>query len=68
MTRGGTSCSVCLLACVRSRVDRGQDLIEYALLAGLIALGSVLLLGQAGDQVEAVWTQIVGALTDAATP
>lgn len=46
----------------------GQDLIEYALLAGLIALGSVLLLGQAGDQVESIWTQIVAALTDAATP
>jgi len=59
-----------LLTRVRAlaRDDRGQDLIEYALLAGLIALGSVLLLGQAGDQVEAVWTQIVGALTDAATP
>lgn len=59
-----------LLARLRAlkRDDRGQDLIEYALLAGLIALGSVLLLGQAGDQVEAIWTQIVAALTDAATP
>ncbi|OFW12780.1 MAG: hypothetical protein A3F70_09630 [Acidobacteria bacterium RIFCSPLOWO2_12_FULL_67_14] len=46
----------------------GQDLIEYALLAGLIALGSVLLLGQAGAQVSSIWTQIVAALTDAATP
>lgn len=46
----------------------GQDLIEYALLAGLIALGSVLLLGQAGTQVASIWTQIVAALTDAATP
>lgn len=46
----------------------GQDLIEYALLAGLIALGSVLLLGQAGTQVQSIWTQIVAALTDAATP
>ena len=51
-----------------TRDDRGQDLIEYALLAGLIALGSVLLLGQAGTQVEAIWTQIVSALTTAATP
>ena len=51
-----------------TRDDRGQDLIEYALLAGLIALGSVVLLGQAGTQVASIWTQIVSALTDAATP
>lgn len=51
-----------------SRDDRGQDLIEYALLAGLIALGCVVLLGQAGTQVASIWTQIVAALTDAATP
>ena len=51
-----------------TRDDRGQDLIEYALLAGLIALGSVVLLGQAGTQVASIWTQIVAALTDAATP
>lgn len=40
----------------------GQDLIEYALLAGLIALGSVLLLQSAGTEVSSIWTDIVAAL------
>ncbi len=44
----------------------GQDLIEYALLAGLIALGSVLLITQAGDSVETIWTAIRDALATAA--
>jgi Flp pilus assembly pilin Flp len=51
-----------------TRNDRGQDLIEYALLAGLIALGSVMLMGDAGDAVEGIWTGIVDALGTADTP
>jgi len=40
----------------------GQDLIEYALLAALIALASVVAIQQAGSQVNAVWQSIVGML------
>jgi pilus assembly protein Flp/PilA len=44
------------------RDDRGQDLIEYALLAALIALASVLAIQAAGTQVNNVWNAIVGML------
>jgi Flp pilus assembly pilin Flp len=44
------------------RDDSGQDLIEYALLAALIALASVLAIQQAGAAVNAVWVAIVGML------
>jgi len=50
------------------RNDEGQDLIEYALLAGLISLVAVVTMTTAGTQVAAIWTQIAAALTDAATP
>jgi pilus assembly protein Flp/PilA len=44
------------------RDDSGQDLIEYALLAALIALASVLAIQAAGSQVNNVWNAIVGML------
>jgi Flp pilus assembly pilin Flp len=44
------------------RDDRGQDLIEYALLAALIALASVLAIQAAGDRVNQVWQAIVQML------
>jgi Flp pilus assembly pilin Flp len=46
---------------VRSLVrdDAGQDLIEYAMLVALIALGCVIAVTAAGDQVEAIFNQIV---------
>ena len=44
------------------RDDKGQDLIEYALLAGLIALVAVVAIGQAGTEVNAIWGDIVTAL------
>jgi pilus assembly protein Flp/PilA len=47
------------------RDDSGQDLIEYALLAALIALAAVAAITAAGVQVNAVWTSIVNALTAA---
>ena len=40
------------------RNDKGQDLIEYALLAGLIALVAVVA-GNAGTEVNAIWEDIV---------
>ncbi len=44
------------------RDDQGQDLIEYALLAGLIALVSTLALTNAGTEVRGIWEDIVAAL------
>ena len=46
------------------RDDSGQDLIEYALLAALIALASVFAIQAAGVQVRTVWESIVGMLSD----
>lgn len=53
------------IAAVRSfvRRDEGQDLLEYALLVALIALGCVIAVTAAGDQVEAIFDSIAAALT-----
>jgi pilus assembly protein Flp/PilA len=40
------------------RDEEGQDLIEYALLAGLIALVSTLALTNAGTEVKEIWEGI----------
>ena len=42
--------------------DEGQDLIEYALLAGLIALVSTVALTAAGVKVNNIWGSIDRAL------
>ena len=44
------------------RNDKGQDLIEYALLAGLIALVAVAAIGDAGVEVDAIWDKVVNEL------
>ena len=44
------------------RDDEGQDLIEYALLAGLIALVSTVALTAAGVKVNTIWQGIDRAL------
>ena len=53
-----------LIAGVRAllRNDEGQDLIEYALLAGLIALVSTLALTNAGTEVKEIWEGIESEL------
>jgi pilus assembly protein Flp/PilA len=43
--------------------EEGQDLIEYVLIAGLIALVAVAAITSAGTQVDAVWDAIVTKLT-----
>ena len=42
--------------------ERGQDLIEYGLLAGLIAIALILVLGQVGDALVDVFSAILSAL------
>jgi pilus assembly protein Flp/PilA len=63
MTRGG-NVMVNLLVRLRALMsnDEGQDLIEYALIAGLIALVAVVAIGDAGTQVNTIWENIVTAL------
>ena len=50
------------------RNDEGQDLIEYALLAGLISLVAVGAMGVAGQEVSGIWDSIVEALQGANPP
>lgn len=45
--------------------DEGQDLIEYALLAGLVALVAVVAITNAGTQVNGIFEKIVAKLTTA---
>jgi Flp pilus assembly pilin Flp len=47
------------------RKDEGQDLLEYALLVALIALGAVIAVTAAGDKVEAVFDAIAKAIPGA---
>jgi len=44
----------------------GQDLVEYSLLLGFLALGSLALLSSAGTSVKSIWTSISTNLTTAA--
>jgi pilus assembly protein Flp/PilA len=42
--------------------ESGQDLIEYALVAALVALGSVAALGTLSTKINGVFTSITTAL------
>ena len=44
------------------REDAGQDLLEYALLVGLIALVCVVAVTAAGSSVSGIFNAIAGAL------
>jgi pilus assembly protein Flp/PilA len=50
------------------RDDEGQDLIEYALLAGLISLVAVATVTTAGTQVNEIFSKITGKLQTANVP
>lgn len=45
------------------RDERGQDLIEYTLLLGFVALGSAALFVGAGGSIGGVWRQVARLLT-----
>ena len=55
-----------VIACFRVLVrdDHGQDLIEYALLASLIAVVAIVVIGDAGTEVARLWTAIGGGIPD----
>lgn len=45
--------------------EEGQDLIEYALLVGLISLAAVAAIGPIGNDVNAIYTKIAAQLAAA---
>ena len=47
--------------------ESGQDLVEYSLLLGFLALGSLALLSTAGGSVKTIWTTVSSNLTAAAS-
>ena len=47
------------------RKDEGQDLLEYALLVALIAIGAVAAVTLAGDKVSEVFNAIAGKIPSA---
>jgi pilus assembly protein Flp/PilA len=47
------------------RDDSGQDLIEYALVAGLIGLGAVTALGTLSKDIGSAFTSVGTELTNA---
>lgn len=50
------------------RKDEGQDMIEYALLAALIAIVAVVSIEAAGGSVRTIWQSVATEVADAATP
>ena len=44
------------------REDAGQDLIEYSLLAAIIAVGSIVAMGLVGDEIDNTFDDIVTGL------
>ena len=56
-----------LIALLRSlaRDERGQDLIEYALIATMIAIFSIAGLVNASGEVNAIWDEIATGIKNA---
>ena len=44
------------------REEEGQDLIEYSLLAAIIAVGSIVGMGRVSDEIDLVFGDIVTGL------
>ena len=49
------------------RGTRGQDLIEYALMAGFIAVAAGAIMPNLGTSISTIFSKVVSALTSAAT-
>lgn len=46
---------------------KGQGMVEYGLIIGLIAVGAILLLTTMGQQIQRLFQQVATALTGAGT-
>ena len=44
------------------REEAGQDLIEYSLLAAIIAVGAIVAMGLVSDEIDAVFADVVTGL------
>ena len=44
------------------REENGQDLIEYSLLAAIIAVGTITAMGAVKDEINSVFTKVDNAL------
>jgi Flp pilus assembly pilin Flp len=64
--RGGQIMNLISQLRMFTRNEEAQDLIEYALLVGLISLVAVVAMGLAGVQVNTIFTNITARLTSAA--
>jgi pilus assembly protein Flp/PilA len=47
------------------RDERGQDLIEYALLAALISIACITMMGKVATAISTVFSQVVSSLNAA---
>jgi len=47
------------------REEAGQDLIEYSLLAAIIAVGCIVIMGTVSTSIQAVFQEIIDALDGA---
>lgn len=48
------------------RDDDGQDMVEYALIAGLISVAAYLSVVAVGGSIQTIWTNVSNAMTAAA--
>lgn len=45
--------------------ELGQDMVEYALVVGIIALGATLTMGTVAGHIVDMWEKVDGAITGA---
>jgi pilus assembly protein Flp/PilA len=50
------------------REDAGQDLIEYALIAGLVSIVAVAAITSTGGSIKSLWESVDTAVSGAVTP
>ena len=58
----GTRSSSCFVLLSLLRDERGGEVIEYALIAGLVIVGAIAVIGTVGGKVLARWTSVNGSL------
>ena len=49
-----------------AREDEGQDMVEYALILGLISIIAVVAVTTTGTSISTIWTNVANAVTTAA--
>ena len=62
--REGVMEKTCARLCALLRDEKGQDLIEYALIASLLVIAMIVVVGDAGTEVTRLWTSIASGIPD----